>query len=82
MAALPIVIPVEVRTPAIATLLLASSITAFSAGNVQNICRVPALQFTALSLLLDCRIVVLAKVVPLEVYVPIPTSKLAPSVQQ
>ena len=29
-----------------------------------------------------CKIVVLAKVVPLDVYVPIPTSKLVPSVQQ
>jgi len=62
--------------------LLGSKITDFSAGAVQNICLVPLLQLTALSLLLDCNIVVLAKVVPLEVYVPTPTSKLVPSVQQ
>ena len=45
----------------------ASLNTAFSAGSVQKITFVPEPQFTALSLLLDCSIVVRAKVVPLAV---------------
>jgi hypothetical protein len=62
-------------------LLLASLNTIFSAGSVQNSVRVPDVQLTALSELLDCRMVVRASVVPEEVYVPIPTSKSVPSVQ-
>ncbi|MDB9996600.1 hypothetical protein OAE49_06245 [Gammaproteobacteria bacterium] len=53
----------------------------FSAGNVQNMVFVPELQLTALSLLLDSKIVVRANVVPDDVYVPTPTSKSVPSEQ-
>jgi hypothetical protein len=53
----------------------------FSAGNVQNIVLVPDDQLTALSELLDCNIVVRARVVPDKVKVPIPVSKSVPSVQ-
>ena len=43
---------------------LASLKIIFSAGNVQKMVRVPDDQLTALSELLDCKIVVRAKVVP------------------
>ena len=56
-------------------------ITAFEAGNVQNIVLVPELQLTALLELELDKIVVLANVVPEDVNVPKPTSKSVPSVQ-
>ena len=79
--ALPLVL-LSLIWPGMETSPLPSRNTAFSAGCVQKISRVPADQSTALSLLLDCRMVVRARVVPLDVYVPTPTSKSEPSVQQ
>ena len=62
-----LVVPSTSRSPAISKLPLALRKVAFSAGWVQKTVLAPVPQFTALSLLLDCRIVVLAKVVPEEV---------------
>ena len=52
------------EVPLITSWLEASRKAALSAGCVQNIVLVPVPQLTAESLLLDCKIVVLAKVVP------------------
>ena len=62
-------------------LSLASLNTDLSAGYVTNISFVETPQFTALFELLLFKIVVRASVLPLDVYVPIPISKLLPSVQ-
>jgi hypothetical protein len=54
------------------------SFTADDAGNVTNTSFVPAERFTAEPELDEERIVVLANVVPEDVYVPIPTSHSEP----
>ena len=84
----PVKTPVTVKVPPMVALLvigilpLASRKTAFSAGWVQNIVLVPLVQTTAELLLLDSKIAVLDKVLPELAYVPTPTSKSTPSVQQ
>tara|TARA_X000001382_G_C3142547_1_gene170080 strand:+ start:803 stop:1054 length:252 start_codon:yes stop_codon:yes gene_type:complete len=83
MSAEPIINePVAVTVPPIEALPLASKITVFAAGKVQNIVLVPELQLTALLELELASIVVLASVVPEDVNVPKPTSKSVLSVQQ
>jgi hypothetical protein len=59
---------------------VSDSRTDLLAGEVQKTFFVPALKFTALPALLDEMIVVRLRVVPLAVYVPIPTSHSAAAV--
>jgi hypothetical protein len=55
---------------------------AFEDGNVTNTSLVPADKLTAEPLLDEARIVVLASVVPEDVYVPIPTSHSVPPLDE
>ena len=72
---LPVTLPVIFPTKVPLMLSLASLNTDFAAGSVQNIVFVPALKFTALSLLELLITVVLASVEESLLNVPRPTSK-------